>query len=391
MKIHEYQAKELFAAYGIPVPAQALVTRPEEIEAAVDAIDAPLRVVKAQVHAGGRGKAGGVKLAKSREEAVEKATAMLGMKLVTKQSGPEGKVVHKVLITEGLDIAKEYYLSITVNNEDANLMIIASGAGGTEIEEMAVSHPELIVKLPVALENGLRDYQAREVARRIGIPKENWKEFMGMLTKMFAIFTEKNCSLVEVNPLVLTEAGKLVALDAKITFDDNSLVRHPELLPLRDPQEEDPMEVKATEAGLNYVALDGDIGCLVNGAGLAMATMDIIHKFGGDPANFLDVGGSASTEKVTTAFEILLSNPRVKVIMVNIFGGIMKCDIIAQGIVAAAQAVSIQVPLVVRLEGTNADLGKEIIRKSGLAIIPAVSLADAAHKAVTMAKGGETA
>ncbi len=391
MKIHEYQAKELFASYGIPVPAQALITKPEEIEAAIDAVDAPLRVVKAQIHAGGRGKAGGVKLAKSREEAVEKASAMLGAKLVTKQSGPEGKVVHKVLITQGLDIEKEYYLSITVDNEHSCLVIIASGAGGTEIEEMAVSHPELIVKMPVALENGLRDYQAREVARRIGIPAENGKEFMQILSKMFALFTEKNCSLVEINPLILTDEHKLVALDAKITFDDNGLVRHPELLPLRDPMEEDPMEVKATEAGLNYVALDGDIGCLVNGAGLAMATMDIIHKFGGDPANFLDVGGSASTEKVTAAFEILLSNPKVHAIMVNIFGGIMKCDIIAQGIVEAAKAVQIRVPLVVRLEGTNAQQGKEIIRQSGLSIVPAVSLADAAHKAVTLAKEGERA
>lgn len=391
MKIHEYQAKELFASYGIPVPAQALITKPEEIEAAIDAVDAPLRVVKAQIHAGGRGKAGGVKLAKSREEAVEKASAMLGAKLVTKQSGPEGKVVHKVLITQGLDIEKEYYLSITVDNEHSCLVIIASGAGGTEIEEMAVSHPELIVKMPVALENGLRDYQAREVARRIGIPAENGKEFMQILSKMFALFTEKNCSLVEINPLILTDEHKLVALDAKITFDDNGLVRHPELLPLRDPMEEDPMEVKATEAGLNYVALDGDIGCLVNGAGLAMATMDIIHKFGGDPANFLDVGGSASTEKVTAAFEILLSNPKVHAIMVNIFGGIMKCDIIAQGIVEAAKAVQIRVPLVVRLEGTNAQQGKEIIRQSGLSIVPAASLADAAHKAVTLAKEGERA
>lgn len=391
MKIHEYQAKELFASYGIPVPAQALITKPEEIEAAIDAVDAPLRVVKAQIHAGGRGKAGGVKLAKSREEAVEKASAMLGAKLVTKQSGPEGKVVHKVLITQGLDIEKEYYLSITVDNEHSCLVIIASGAGGTEIEEMAVSHPELIVKMPVALENGLRDYQAREVARRIGIPAENGKEFMQILSKMFALFTEKNCSLVEINPLILTDEHKLVALDAKITFDDNGLVRHPELLPLRDAMEEDPMEVKATEAGLNYVALDGDIGCLVNGAGLAMATMDIIHKFGGDPANFLDVGGSASTEKVTAAFEILLSNPKVHAIMVNIFGGIMKCDIIAQGIVEAAKAVQIRVPLVVRLEGTNAQQGKEIIRQSGLSIVPAVSLADAAHKAVTLAKEGERA
>ena len=391
MKIHEYQAKELFASYGIPVPAQALITKPEEIEAAIDAVDAPLRVVKAQIHAGGRGKAGGVKLAKSREEAVEKASAMLGAKLVTKQSGPEGKVVHKVLITQGLDIEKEYYLSITVDNEHSCLVIIASGAGGTEIEEMAVSHPELIVKMPVALENGLRDYQAREVARRIGIPAENGKEFMQILSKMFALFTEKNCSLVEINPLILTDEHKLVALDAKITFDDNGLVRHPELLPLRDPMEEDPMEVKATEAGLNYVALDGDIGCLVNGAGLAMATMDIIHKFGGNPANFLDVGGSASTEKVTAAFEILLSNPKVHAIMVNIFGGIMKCDIIAQGIVEAAKAVQIRVPLVVRLEGTNAQQGKEIIRQSGLSIVPAVSLADAAHKAVTLAKEGERA
>lgn len=391
MKIHEYQAKELFAAAGIPVPQQALVCEESEIEAAVDAIPTAIRVVKAQVHAGGRGKAGGVKVTKSREEAIAETKAMLGKRLVTKQSGPEGKVVHKVLVTEGIDIAKEYYLSITVDNERAGLVIIASAAGGTEIEEVAAEHPEAIVRMPVAVENGLRDYQAREVARLVGLPKENTKEFVAMLSNMTALFLDKNCSLVEINPLVLTGEGKLLALDAKITFDDNAMVRHPELLELRDPQEEDPKEVQAAAAGLSYVALNGNIGCLVNGAGLAMATMDIIHKFGGDPANFLDVGGSASTAKVTAAFEILLADPHVQAIMVNIFGGIMKCDIIAQGIVAAAKAVSIRVPLVVRLEGTNADLGKEILRKSGLSIVPAVSLADAAHKAVELAKGGATA
>ena len=342
--------------------------------------------MKAQVHCGGRGKAGGVRLAKSPEEAFSIAQNMLGMTLVSKQTGPEGKVVHKVYITKAVDIRKEYYLSLTADASNATLVIIASGEGGTEIEETSEKNPEAIVKEQVSILTGLKSYEALEVAKRIGIPAENRKEFAAILQKMYKLYVEKDCSLIEINPLILTGDGSLSALDAKITFDDNALARHPEVALLRDEQEEDPKEVRASKSDLNYVALDGNIGCMVNGAGLAMATMDIIKKFGGSPANFLDVGGSATEERVTTAFEILLSDPHVKAIMVNIFGGIMKCDIIASGIVAAAKAIDIQVPVVVRLEGTNVELGKKILEESGLALISAKDMADAARKSVSAIK-----
>lgn len=381
MKIHEYQAKELLALYGVPVPAGQLAENEEEAYRAAEAFGGRC-VVKAQVHCGGRGKAGGVKFAKTPSEAREIAKNMLGMTLVSKQTGPEGKTVHKVYVTEAADIAKEYYLSITADASNACLTIIASGEGGTEIEEVAEKHPELIVKEPVSILTGLKQYEAREVARKIGIPAENVKEFIAILQKIYKLYTEKDCSLVEINPLVLLKNGSLTALDAKITFDDNALPRHPELALLRDVLEEDEKEVRASKYDLNYVALDGNIGCMVNGAGLAMATMDIIGKFGGKPANFLDVGGSATEEKVTAAFEILLSDPKVKAIMVNIFGGIMKCDVIASGIVAAAAKIGIKVPVIVRLEGTNVELGKQILRESGLALISASDMADAAHKSV---------
>lgn len=385
MKIHEYQAKELLAAYGVPVPEGLLALTPEEAKEATENLGGQ-SVVKAQVHCGGRGKAGGVKLAKSPEEAFSIAQNMLGMTLVSKQTGPEGKVVHKVYVTKAVDIRKEYYLSLTADASNATLVIIASGEGGTEIEETSEKNPEAIVKEQVSILTGLKSYEALEVAKRIGIPMENRKEFAAILQKMYKLYVEKDCSLIEINPLILTGDGSLSALDAKITFDDNALARHPEVALLRDEQEEDPKEVRASKSDLNYVALDGNIGCMVNGAGLAMATMDIIKKFGGSPANFLDVGGSATEERVTTAFEILLSDPHVKAIMVNIFGGIMKCDIIASGIVAAAKAIDIQVPVVVRLEGTNVELGKKILEESGLALISAKDMADAARKSVSAIK-----
>ena len=386
MKIHEYQAKELLGAYGVPVPTGTVAETPEAAEAAARAYDTC--VLKAQIHSGGRGKAGGVKLAHSPAEAREIAAQLLGATLVTKQTGPEGKQVHKLLVTEAVAVKKEYYLSITGDSERAGLVIVASGDGGTEIEETAKTHPERIVQIPVSAVAGFRRYEGVEVAHRIGIPTALEKDFIQMLGNMTRLYLEKDCSLVEINPLVETEDGRLLALDAKINFDDNALMRHPELAALRDAAEEDPMEYRASQYDLNYIRLDGNIGCLVNGAGLAMATMDIIQKFGGQPANFLDVGGSATTEKVTAAFEILLSDPNVKAILVNIFGGIMKCDIIAAGIVAAAAEVSLTVPLVVRLEGTNVDKGREILRQSDLNIIPAADMADGARKAVESAKGG---
>ena len=384
MKIHEYQAKELLKEYGVPVPEGILATTPEEAEKASEALGGR-SVIKAQVHGGGRGKAGGVKLAGDPGEAKEIASKMIGMTLVSKQTGPEGKKVHKVYVTKTVDIKKEYYLSITNDAAGACLVIIASGEGGTEIEEVSEKRPEAIVKERVSVFTGLKQYEARRVAKEIGIPAENTKEFISLLQKMYKLYIERDCSLVEINPLVLTGDGCLSALDAKITFDDNALARHADNLALRDEAEEDPREVAAGKYDLNYVALDGNIGCMVNGAGLAMATMDIIKKFGGSPANFLDVGGSATAEKVAAAFEILLSDSSVKAIMVNIFGGIMKCDVIASGIVEAAKKIDIKVPVVVRLEGTNVEKGKEILRASGLSLISADAMADAAHKCVALA------
>lgn len=386
MKIHEYQAKELFKQYGIAVQDGIVATTAEEAYEAAKQYGQS--VVKAQIHSGGRGKGGGVKFADTPEKAKKIAEKMIGMRLVTKQTGEEGKIVHKVLVTNPCDIKKEYYLSVTVDNENAGLVIIASAAGGTEIEETAASHPELIIKEFVSVYEGYHNYNGIEVARRMGIPAELTKEFVTMLKNMIKLFMDKNCSLVEINPLIIDGSDHLVALDAKINFDDNALMRHTEIVELRDILEEDPKEVKASQFDLNYISLTGNIGCLVNGAGLAMATMDIIDKFGGSPANFLDVGGSATTERVKAAFEILLSDPNVKAIMVNIFGGIMKCDIIAEGIVQAANELGIEVPLVVRLEGTNVARGKEILKESGLNIIAAADMADAAHKAVEAAKGG---
>ena len=385
MKIHEYQAKELMGAYGIPVPGGSVAETPEEAREIAKTLGKC--VIKAQIHSGGRGKGGGVKVAETPEEAYEIAEKMLGMNLVTHQC-PDGKIVHKVLVTDVCSYKKEYYLAVTGDNEHAGLVIVASAAGGTEIEETAKDHPELIVREPISVYEGYHGYQGLEVARRLQIPAELRKDFGKLLAGMVKLYLEKDCSLVEINPLVETSEGKLLALDAKVNFDDNALFRHPDVVELRDILEEDPKEARAKEFDLNYVSLDGNIGCLVNGAGLAMATMDIIHKFGAKPANFLDVGGSATTERVTRAFELLLSDSRVQAIMVNIFGGIMKCDVIAEGIVAAAKTTGLSIPLIVRLEGTNVDLGKKILDESGLAIIPASDMADAARKAVAAANEG---
>ena len=383
MKIHEYQAKELLGRYGVPVPGGVVAVTAREARQAAEGYGTC--VVKAQVHSGGRGKAGGVKLARSPEEAERIAEAMLGMKLVTRQTGPAGKIVRKLLVTEAVEVRKEYYLSITGDNERAGLVIVASADGGTEIEETAKAHPERIVQIPVSAVAGFKRYEGIRAAKALGLEGENEQELIRMLAAMTKLYLDMDCSLVEINPLVLTGEGRLLCLDAKVNFDDNALYRHPELEELRDVDEEDPKEYKASRYDLSYVSLDGNIGCLVNGAGLAMATMDIIQNFGGSPANFLDVGGSATVEKVTAAFEILLSDENVQAIFVNIFGGIMKCDVIAEGVVAAAKEVGLSIPLIVRLEGTNVELGKKILAESGMEIISATDMADGVRKAVKAA------
>ncbi|HAN43037.1 MAG TPA: ADP-forming succinate--CoA ligase subunit beta [Sphaerochaeta sp.] len=385
MKIHEYQAKRLLESYRVPVPRGYMADNPDQaFEAAVELGEC---VVKAQVHSGGRGKAGGVKFARTPREAMEITKAMIGTTLVTHQSGP--KLVRKVLVTQAVGVRREMYLSITGRNENADLVIVASAAGGVEIEETAKTNPEAIVQIPVSIEEGLTNEEMMKTAKLFNLNEEQTKTLGVILTGMLQLYLEKDCSLVEINPLVETDKGEILCLDAKVNFDDNALFRHPDILKLRDIDEEDPKEYKASLSDLNYVSLDGDIGCLVNGAGLAMATMDIIKNFGGSPANFLDVGGSATTERVKAAFEILLSDGNVKAIFVNIFGGIMKCDIIAEGLVQATREMGVKIPIVVRLEGTNVDLGREIIRKSGLSIIAATDMADGARKAIQAAKGGQ--
>lgn len=385
MKIHEYQAKRLLESYRVPVPRGYMADNPDQaFEAAVELGEC---VVKAQVHSGGRGKAGGVKFARTPREAMEITKAMIGTTLVTHQSGP--KLVRKVLVTQAVGVRREMYLSITGRNENADLVIVASAAGGVEIEETAKTNPDAIVQIPISIEEGLNNEEIMKTAKLFNLNEEQTKTLGVILTGMLQLYLEKDCSLVEINPLVETDKGEILCLDAKVNFDDNALFRHPDILKLRDIDEEDPKEYKASLSDLNYVSLDGDIGCLVNGAGLAMATMDIIKNFGGSPANFLDVGGSATTEKVKAAFEILLSDGNVKAIFVNIFGGIMKCDIIAEGLVQATREMGVKIPIVVRLEGTNVDLGREIIRKSGLSIIAATDMADGARKAIQAAKGGQ--
>jgi succinyl-CoA synthetase beta subunit len=388
MKIHEYQAKEILRKYGVATPRGYPCFAVDEAVEAARKLGGKVWVVKAQIHAGGRGKGGGVKLAKSLDEVKQHAGQIFGMQLKTHQTGPSGQRVRRLLIEEGADIKKELYLGMVVDRGSQRVALMASSEGGMDIEEVAAKTPEKIHKVIIKdPSKGLADKDAEEIARRIGVPSDSVPQARDLLKALYKAFDDTDASLAEVNPLILTGDGKVVALDAKMNFDDNALFRHPEIMALRDLDEEDPAEVEASKYDLNYIQLDGNIGCLVNGAGLAMATMDIIKLYGGSPANFLDVGGGASTEKVTEAFKIMLKNPRLKAILVNIFGGIMKCDVIAQGVVAAAREVKLAVPLVVRLEGTNVDLGKKILAESGLPIISGNNMADAAQKVVAAATG----
>jgi succinyl-CoA synthetase beta subunit len=382
MNVHEYQAKELLARFGVPVPKGQVAFTPDEAETVARELGSPRVVVKAQIHAGGRGKGGGVKLASSPQEARELAAKMLGMQLVTHQTGPEGKRVDKVLVTEAVDIRQELYLAMTLDRANACVTVIASREGGVEIETVAAEHPDAILREPVDPAVGLQPFQASRLAYRLGLDADVRKQFVPMALALYRTFVETDASLVEVNPLAIVDDGRLVALDAKMNFDDNGLYRHKDIAAMRDPSEEDPREVAAHEHELSYVGLNGNIGCMVNGAGLAMATMDIIKYYGGEPANFLDVGGGADAERVAAAFKLILSDPNVKAVLVNIFGGIMKCDVIAQGILDAMKEVSLTVPLVVRLEGTNVERGRQMLDASGLQVVSADSLDDAAKKAV---------
>jgi succinyl-CoA synthetase beta subunit len=389
MKIHEYQAKEIIRRFGVPTPRGIPCFSVEEAVEAADKLGGKVWVVKAQIHAGGRGKGGGVKVAKSREEVRQHASAILGMQLKTHQTGPEGQKVRRLLIEEGADIRNELYVGLVVDRGSQRVVLMASSEGGMDIEEVAAKTPEKIHKVAIDPAAGLVDTQADDIARKIGIPGTAVPQARELLKSLYKAFDETDCSLEEINPLIVTGDGKVVALDAKMNFDENALFRHPEIVALRDLDEENPAEIEASKFGLAYIELDGDIGCLVNGAGLAMATMDIIKLYGGSPANFLDVGGGASAEKVTEAFKIMLRNPNLKAILVNIFGGIMKCDVIAEGVVTAARQVSLKVPLVVRLEGTNVELGKKILAESGLPIISASNMADAAEKVVKAIGGAK--
>ena len=395
MNIHEYQAKELLRKYGVAVPDGKVAYTPDEAISAANDLGGPVWVVKSQIHAGGRGAGrfkdnpdgkGGVRVVKSADEVKENAAEMLGQVLVTKQTGPDGKEVKRIYVEDGCDIARELYLSMLVDRATSRVTIMASTEGGMEIEEVAEATPEKIITLDIDPATGLQGHHCRTVAFGLGLEGDQIKSATRFLSAMYKAFNELDASMLEINPLVVTGAGEVIALDAKMNFDDNGLYRQKDVAELRDEDEEDPMELEAAKHDLNYIKLDGDIGCMVNGAGLAMATMDIIKLYGGAPANFLDVGGGATKERVTTAFKIILSDPNVEGILVNIFGGIMRCDVIAEGVIAAAREVSLHVPLVVRLEGTNVDLGKKILAESGLPITSADNLADAAEKIVTAVK-----
>ena len=385
MKIHEYQAKEIFRRFGVPTPRGEMVTTPEEARAVAERLGTKIVVVKAQIHAGGRGKAGGVKLAKSPAEVADLAKAMLGMKLVTPQTGPAGRIVQRLLIEEGLDIKRELYLSILVDRAVAAPVIMASTAGGMEIEEVAHKNPELILREAILPATGLQPYHARKLAFGLGLSGDTANAAGPFLQALYRAFLETDASLTEINPLIVTGDGRLVALDAKMTFDDNALYRHKDFAALRDLNEEDPLEVEASNYKLNYIKLDGNVGCMVNGAGLAMSTMDIIKLSGGSPANFLDVGGGASAEQVKNAFKILVKDPSVKGVFINIFGGILRCDVLASGVVAAAKELNLKIPVVVRMEGTNVEKGQEILRDSGLGLTIARDMKDGAEKIVRLA------
>jgi succinyl-CoA synthetase beta subunit len=387
MNLHEYQAKELFQRYGVAVPRGQVAASATEAVSAAAALGGDLWVVKAQVHAGGRGKAGGVKLCRSAEEVRAATAALLGRRLVTKQTGPEGLPIHQVYVEVGSPIARELYLSLLLNRDRSRLAFIASAAGGMDIEEVAAHTPEQILRVEIHPAVGLSGYQCRELAFGLGLEGAQVAAFEKIARGIYQLYLDNDASLVEVNPLIVTKAGAVLALDAKINIDANAVFRQPTVAKYRDVTQEDAMEREASEHDLNYVSLDGDIACMVNGAGLAMATMDLIKLHGGSPANFLDVGGGATPERVTAAFKLILSNPRVRAILVNIFGGIVRCDIIAEGIVAAVKTVGVSVPVIVRLEGTNADVARQQLAKSGLAITPASDLTDAATKAVRLAAG----
>jgi succinyl-CoA synthetase beta subunit len=386
MKIHEYQGKEIFRKYGVPTPRGIPAFSVDEAVAAAQKLGGKVWVVKAQIHAGGRGKGGGVKVAKSMDEVKARAKQILGMQLVTHQTGPQGQKVRRLLVEEGADIAKELYVGMVADRGTQRVVLMASSEGGMDIEEVAAKTPHKIHKVFVDPAAGLAEGEARDVAGKIGIPEASLGQAAELLRNLYRCYWETDASLVEVNPLVVTGDGRVVALDAKLTFDDNALYRHADIVQLRDLDEEDPLEIEASKHDLSYISLVGNIGCMVNGAGLAMATMDTIKLYGGAPANFLDVGGGATAEKVTAAFKIMLSNPRVKAILVNIFGGIMKCDTIAAGVVAAAREVQLAVPLVVRMKGTNEELGKKILKDSGLPIISADNMAQAGQKVVAAIK-----
>ena len=395
MNIHEYQGKELLKAYGVAVLGGHVAWTPEEAVEAAKQLPGPVYVIKSQIHAGGRGAGkfkddpngkGGVRLAKSLDEVREAAAAMIGHTLITKQTGPAGRLVRRVYVEAGCDIKRELYLSLLIDRSVSEIVIVASTEGGMEVEEVAEHTPEKILRAPVDPASGLSGFHARKLAFGLGLEGKQVATFAKFVTSIYEAFVATDAAVIEINPLVVTGAGEIIALDAKVSFDDNALYRHPEIEKLRDESEEDPKELEANKHSLSYVALDGNIGCMVNGAGLAMATMDIIKLYGAEPANFLDVGGGATKERVTAAFKIILSDPNVEGILVNIFGGIMRCDVIAEGVIAAAREVSLSVPLVVRLEGTNVQLGKDIMAKSGLPIIPADNLADAAEKIVKAVK-----
>jgi succinyl-CoA synthetase beta subunit len=385
MKVHEYQAKQILARYGVAVPRGEVTDSPAAAREIAKRLGGRA-VVKAQIHAGGRGKGGGVKLAKDPEESFELAKRILGMTLVTPQTGPQGRVVQKVLVEEALDIDRELYLSLTLDRSKAMPVVMASKSGGMEIEEVAAKDPSAIVREWVDAGSGMFPFQARKVAFALGLSGDSFKKGTALIQALFEAYTKTDASLAEINPLLVTKQGDVLALDAKMTFDDNALFRHSDIKEMRDLSEEDPLEVEASRFGLNYIKLDGNVGCMVNGAGLAMATMDLVKLAGGEPANFLDVGGGANEEQVKNAFRIILSDKNVRAVLINIFGGIMRCDVIANGVVAAVREMGLSIPVVVRLEGTNVDQGKQILRDSGLKITPADGLADAAKKAVEAAK-----
>lgn len=389
MNIHEYQAKEVLRRYGVATLKGGLAHSPDEATKVAKEIGGSVWVVKAQIHAGGRGKGGGVKVAKSIDEVKTYAQSIIGMNLVTHQTGPEGKKVQKVYIEQGCNIAKEYYVACLVDRATGRVAMMASSEGGMDIEEVAAHNPNAIIKVDIDPVTGLIPFQARELAFAIGVPNESVNKAVGFMMGLYKAFLEKDCSIAEINPLVLTKEGDIICLDAKMNFDSNSLYRQKDIVEYRDLTEEEPSEIEASKYDLAFIKLDGNIGCLVNGAGLAMSTLDIIKLHGEAPANFLDVGGGANKEKVTNAFKIILSDPNVKAILVNIFGGIMKCDVIADGVISASKEVGLKVPLVVRLEGTNVELGKKMLKESGLNITPADDLTDAAKKVVAAVRGGK--